>query len=354
MRPQLAQSNEPVPSGSSSVALLQVLSCLVVRHIPFVCFQTADRHWAQPPVTHSIFNDIPTSMQPNLNHLQNMFYNLTKLTQERQESRFACVRPVATRLFGFLLSESQPSSERFVLCLSKTEGSTTSLSALGTNIIAPNTHRRRFQMSRIRRLIHTFDPVRYNAGSCVDQRNITDHVDVSHLSRDEDVYSDGDDSDVEDENDRRHFKVIRKISPTSLEELVLKLTCPEDVIVPSIYRITHHKEGSFHHYVFFQLDIGDKLEKTYVLKILAHGTAAHWVIGDTFMLRNEAVMMQNIHHHTKCPVSEVVAFNDTLEDSISAPYILMKKTENISPLALWRGKMLANQPAGGAEYMGAD
>jgi hypothetical protein len=150
-----------------------------------------------------------------------MFYNLKELTQEPQKSRFARVRPVAKRIFGFLPSNSRPSSERSVLCSSKTQGSTTSLSALDTDSTAPNTHRRQFGMSRIRRLIHIFDP-KYDAGTCVDQRDTTTHEDISHLSRDEDTHSDDGESNAEDENDRRDFKVIRKITPTALEELVSK------------------------------------------------------------------------------------------------------------------------------------
>jgi aminoglycoside phosphotransferase (APT) family kinase protein len=48
------------------------------------------------------------------------------------------------------------------------------------------------------------------------------------------------------------------------------------------------------------------------------------------MLRNEAVLVQHIRHHTKCPVPEVVAFDETLDNSIGVPYILMKELEGMT------------------------
>ena len=153
----------------------------------------------------------------------------------------------------------------------------------------------------------------------------------------EDTYSD-DGVPGDHEHDRRNFLAIRTITREAIETFVLNLLYPDDEVNSRTCHVTHRKEGSFHHAVFLTIENGRKVEQEYVLKFPAHGTQQHWRPGDGFMLETEAILMQHIHRQTKCPVPEVVAYDEKLNNAIGAPYILMKKMEGIPALDFWLGK----------------
>ncbi|KAF2820348.1 hypothetical protein CC86DRAFT_398063 [Ophiobolus disseminans] len=155
---------------------------------------------------------------------------------------------------------------------------------------------------------------------------------------DEDQYSDDGEPNDEDEDDRRDFKAIRAITRKEVKEFVLETLHADSEQDSRTCHVTKRKEGSFHHVVFVHTKIGDQLEQQYVLKIPAHGTIEHWEEGDGFMLRNEAVLMQHIRHHTHCPVPEVVAFDDDTHNALGVPFILMKEMPGKLALDLWAGK----------------
>jgi hypothetical protein len=209
-------------------------------------------------------------------------------------------------------------------------------------------------MNCVHHLVRIFCPVKPDPETYHEPHDLTTEEHITHQAQGEDEYSDDGEPNGDDENDRRDFKTVRSIPCAALEDLVLKSVYMGDGLNPRTCRITHRKEGSFHHCVFLNIEPSDLPGQQYVLKIPAHGTAAYWHPGDAFMLRNEAVLMQHIRHHTKCPVPEVVAFDETLDNCIGAPYILMKKIEGMSALDMWQGKMLMKPPVDGEEYMQAD
>jgi serine/threonine protein kinase len=174
---------------------------------------------------------------------------------------------------------------------------------------------------------------------------------VQHaIEDDEDQYTDGGEPD---EDDRRNFRAIRAITRKTLEVFLLDIIASGDVTFAKCH-ITKRKEGSFHHCVLFRIETGEEFEQAYVLKIPAHGTPENWQESDAFMLRNEAVLVQHIRHHTKCPVPEVVAFDETLDNSIGVPYILMKELEGMTVADLWQGQHLPNPPELVDGYLNAD
>ncbi|KAH6220328.1 hypothetical protein HBI42_103140 [Parastagonospora nodorum] len=195
-----------------------------------------------------------------------------------------------------------------------------------------------------------------DSGTFVPDDDESDCVDSGSVVPDdgESDYSDDGEPNECNKDDRRNFKAIRQISQEALEDLVLETLYPVNKIRSHTCRIAHRKEGSFHHCVFFDIDDGQESEQAYVLRIPAHGTQGKWQEEDAFMLRNEAVMMQHIRHHTKCPVPEVISFDQTLNNSIGAPYILMKKVTGMSALDVWQGNHLYEPPAPGDEYLNAD
>jgi serine/threonine protein kinase len=153
----------------------------------------------------------------------------------------------------------------------------------------------------------------------------------------EDAYS-NDGKPSGDKYDRRHFKDIRGISRTALERLVLYLIDLKEELPFSSCRVMQRKEGSFHHAVFLMIEDSHQVTQEYVLKIPAHGTRGEWQINDNVALKSEAQLMQHIWHHTNCPVPEVIAYDGSLENTIGAPYILMRKMDGISAMDMWIGQ----------------
>jgi hypothetical protein len=213
-------------------------------------------------------------------------------------------------------------------------------SHLSPNLASPP---RKHRVSRV----FTSVVSRFKRNSGVALSNIDDAIqddtvsEVQDSEDDDPVYDDAysDDGVPDDhEHDRRNFLAIRSITRETIEDLLLNLLYPDNELNSRICRVTHRKEGSFHHAVFLAIEIGGDLEQEYLLKIPAHGTPQHWRPGDGFMLENEARLMQHILYHTQCPVPEVVAYDESLNNEIGAPYILMKKIEGIPALDFWLGK----------------
>ncbi|KAI4604882.1 hypothetical protein J4E83_010930 [Alternaria metachromatica] len=73
----------------------------------------------------------------------------------------------------------------------------------------------------------------------------------------------------------------------------------------------------------------------YVVKIPCVGTAARWQKQDAYMMRSEFGTIKFIGERTKCPVPEVVAYDDKLDNTLGAPYILMKACTGRSASEVW-------------------
>jgi serine/threonine protein kinase len=334
-------------------------------NLPHTAGQSAN--YRSTPILHPASNELrkkQTSSEPH-----------DELLEEPRQIRFALVRLVAKRWFDLGSSKVKnmgvasssasvhdvddavcgvPKYKRSCSDLPTSKGCYKDTAANDTNTTTSHSHHQLSLFHYFRRLIRNFGHTKRDSWPSLNQCDTTADEHVAHQTQDTDEYSDDGEPNEDDENDRREFKTIRSITRTSLEDLVLKALYTGNELNPRTCRITHRKEGSFHHCVFFRVKTGDWLEHKYVLKIPAHGTAEHWHAGDAFMLRNEAVLMQHIRHHTECPVPEIIAFDETLNNSIGAPYILMEKIDGMSALDMWQGKMLANPPIDGAEYMNAD
>jgi hypothetical protein len=77
---------------------------------------------------------------------------------------------------------------------------------------------------------------------------------------------------------------------------------------------------------FERLDIGNEH-----IKATTEGAAMFLVeVDDTTKL---------IHERTKCPVPEVLAYDDTLTYALGAPFIIMKACVGVKPNTIWFGRM---------------
>lgn len=68
----------------------------------------------------------------------------------------------------------------------------------------------------------------------------------------------------------------------------------------------------------------------YVIKVPCVGTAARWMDSDAYMLRNDARTMLYIRKYTEIPCPEVIGFDDSLRNTLGAPYIIMRANKGIS------------------------
>ncbi|KAJ4366230.1 hypothetical protein N0V83_007866 [Neocucurbitaria cava] len=206
----------------------------------------------------------------------------------------------------------------------------------------------------IRRLLGIFAHSKHDSAACLDQFGPTPQIEVGseqegsdeEVQVDEDIYSVNSEPNEDDENDRRDFKTIRKIPRKAIEAFVLKLVHPDDEQDSHTCHVTQRKEGSFHHAIFLQIAFDGALQQEFILKIPAHGTAKHWGEFDVLMMRNEAVIMQHIHHRTDCPVPKVIAFDEYINNELGAPYILMEKMSGVSAMGLWLGQPPENLTSG--------
>lgn len=168
-----------------------------------------------------------------------------------------------------------------------------------------------------------------------------------------DTYDNYGGPDLDEPFDRRNFNAIRAIPREVMENFVLDLIKPKEEQRVNTCHVTRRVEGSFHHAVFLSFELNEQLQQEYVLKIPVHGTPSNWQDGDTFMLRNEAVLMQHIRNYTDCPVPDVIAFDATLHNAIGAPFILMKKTPGIQASDMWFDRRYKELPPGG-QHLNAD
>jgi len=284
-----------------------------------------------------------------------------ELNTEPKKSCLANIRKKTKQLFGLYRSADQADVPEH----SQSTSSLAAKTAKDSTASSMSPDRHQYGTRILRRIFCVFISER-NASNhpddCAEPDPIaptldsSDYIDtgIAIPAGDESHYSDDGEPNERNKNDRRNFRAIRDISPQALQDLVLTTLYSVNDLLTHTCHITHRKEGSFHHCVFLEIDDGQQSEQAYVLRIPAHGTQGKWQEEDAFMLRNEAVMLQHIRHHTKCPVPEVVSFDQTLNNSIGAPYILMKKVPGMSAHDVWQGNHLYDQPAPGDEHLNAD
>tara|TARA_R110002003_G_scaffold112_6_gene9584 strand:+ start:677 stop:2863 length:2187 start_codon:yes stop_codon:yes gene_type:complete len=78
---------------------------------------------------------------------------------------------------------------------------------------------------------------------------------------------------------------------------------------------------------------------TYVVKVPSVGTSRRWKKQDAYMLRSEVGTINLIREHTKCPVPEIVASEDTLTNPLGAPFIIMRACSGVNAGDIWFDRM---------------
>lgn len=154
-------------------------------------------------------------------------------------------------------------------------------------------------------------------------------------------------------NDRRDWEPIRTITNEKFQQLLLSQLEPRNEMKPrDLCRVVGRREGSFHYVVFLVLYQNGRAQQ-YVIKVPAHGTPSHWTEKDAYMLRAEVHVMKHILIETHVPVAEIMAYDDTLNNEICAPFIIMKKLPGKTAEHIWFDDYAGEEPEKTA-YLRAD
>ena len=73
----------------------------------------------------------------------------------------------------------------------------------------------------------------------------------------------------------------------------------------------------------------------FVIKVPFTGIAGVWEPEDAHNFRREAQTMEYIRRKTRIPIPDILAFDDTLENALSAPYVLMRGVRGLPAAVVW-------------------
>ncbi|KAF1923703.1 uncharacterized protein M421DRAFT_74579 [Didymella exigua CBS 183.55] len=145
-----------------------------------------------------------------------------------------------------------------------------------------------------------------------------------------------DDSEEEIARERHQWDVIELITDGSLRQLLRdsinqkpnRNVSLDDCSIESRFR------GGYNHIVMMAAVVNKRV-KRYVVRIPAIGTKARWREGDAHNMRCEVSLTKYLNIERVVPVPKIVAFNNTLETIIGAPYILMKQMRGRPAQMIW-------------------
>jgi hypothetical protein len=123
--------------------------------------------------------------------------------------------------------------------------------------------------------------------------------------------------------ERDGWKTLHALPHPNFYEILARHVGGAIVSAETDYEFFDECHGSFNYLRIYSLPTGPSAGK-YVVRIPTVGIAAHWREQDPRELRSEFVTLRLIHEQTRCPVSEVIAYDNTVADDLGAPFILMK------------------------------
>ncbi|RAR03462.1 serine threonine protein kinase protein [Stemphylium lycopersici] len=100
------------------------------------------------------------------------------------------------------------------------------------------------------------------------------------------------------------------------------------------YRFVNESQGGYNYVRIYELLTGPSAGR-YVIKAPSVGTAARRQEKDAYMLRSEFGTIKLIRERTDCPVPDVIAYSDSLENDLGAPFILMKACSGRLAVEVW-------------------
>ena len=134
--------------------------------------------------------------------------------------------------------------------------------------------------------------------------------------------------------DRHDWDPFRRISDEKFKDTVLQFVDISSDLDHEDVDVIARFEGGYHYIVILRV-FNDDIEEDYVVKVPAIGTKSRWCQGDAHNMCAEADLMKYLHEHTDVPVSEVIASEEILDNTLGAPYILMRRVPGVPAYQLW-------------------
>ena len=134
--------------------------------------------------------------------------------------------------------------------------------------------------------------------------------------------------------DRADWEPLRALDHSNFQKTLWQHLNPSSEYCEDDYLFCGEHEGGYNFVRIYRV-VNSPNESEYVVKIPCVGTAARWQKQDAYMMRSEFGSIKFIGERTKCPVPEVVAYNDTLDNTLGAPYILMKACTGKRAAEVW-------------------
>jgi hypothetical protein len=141
-------------------------------------------------------------------------------------------------------------------------------------------------------------------------------------------------SSTDEELTRADWAPLKAISHGKFHRVLYQYVQGSDDDAVEDYFFVEEAQGNYNYVRLYSIISGPGAG-TYVVKIPCVGTAARWQKQDADMLRSEFGTMKLIHERTKCPVPEVVAYDDTLDNVLGAPFIIMKASSGVMAGTIW-------------------
>ncbi|KAI4610479.1 hypothetical protein J4E80_008243 [Alternaria sp. BMP 0032] len=134
--------------------------------------------------------------------------------------------------------------------------------------------------------------------------------------------------------DRADWEPLRALDHSNFQKTLWQHLNPSSEYCEDDYLFCGEFEGGYNFVRIYRVSNSPN-DGEYVVKIPCVGTAARWQKQDAYMMHSEFGTIKFIGERTKCPVPEVVAYNDTLDNTLGAPYILMKACTGRSASEVW-------------------
>jgi hypothetical protein len=146
-------------------------------------------------------------------------------------------------------------------------------------------------------------------------------------------------SDSNDEStvvlERQEWETIRLIPDFKFQELLQsRISHSGDKIATEDCHVVTRFNGGYNHIVCMHAIKSTDVEQ-YVIRVPAIGTVARWQEGDAHNMRCEMDLLEHLSYNTTVPAPSVIAFDDTLDNCIGAPYCLMERVHGKPAHHLW-------------------
>jgi len=140
------------------------------------------------------------------------------------------------------------------------------------------------------------------------------------------------DTQDSDENDRCDWDTIDAIPNEKYCELVK--ACNLTSSPTASVEVVRFGKGTYNLAAFVNVCEGDQTHK-YIVRVPGHGTLEHWTEEDSYVLKNEAQLIEYIRKNTTAPVAQIIHYSTGHDNALGFPYILMTMLPGMPAWKTW-------------------